>query len=135
MINSCVGPYFAYDEDMHTPPSDCPFCLANNLLATPILAETEGGFLTAAQSHPGNYLIIPRVHAESIAELPDDWMRDFKQLIVHVPGLGHFNIAVNVGRHAGQTVNHLHFWIVPRADNEPATGKGLVTLVRHANAM
>lgn len=112
---------------------DCPFCLANNLLATPILAETAGGFLTTAQSHPGHYLVIPGGHAEAVADLPDDWMRDFKQLVAQVPGLDHFNISVNVGRRAGQTVKHLHFWIIPRIEGEPASGKGLATLVRHAN--
>lgn len=120
---------------MNTPPPDCPFCLANSLLSTPILAETEGGFLTTAQSHPGNYLIIPRNHAESVADLPDDWMRDMKQLIAQVPDLGHFNMSVNVGRHAGQTVKHLHVWIIPRAGDEPATGKGLATLVGRANTV
>ena len=64
--------------------SKCPFCLNNHLLATPVLAETEGGYLTKAQSHPGNYLIIPRLHVEAISELPDDWMRDFKHLLSQI---------------------------------------------------
>jgi diadenosine tetraphosphate (Ap4A) HIT family hydrolase len=115
-------------------PADCPFCLENNLLATPILAESEGGFLTTAHSHPGNFLVIPRVHVEAVASLPDNWMRDFKQLIVHIPGLDHYNISVNIGSSAGQTVKHLHFWIVPRREDHPAAGKGLAGLISHAEA-
>jgi len=118
---------------MNVPSPDCPFCLANNLLAVPVLAESEGAYLVPAHSHPGNYLIIPRNHAESIADLPDDWMRDFKHLLAQVPDLDHFNITLNVGKSAGQTVKHLHFWIVPRAGDQLASGKGLVSLIKHAN--
>lgn len=120
---------------MNTSQPECPFCLDNNLLATPIIAETEGGFLTVAQSHPGNYLIIPRNHTEVVADLPDDWMRDFKHLLAQVPGLDHFNISLNIGRRAGQTVDHLHFWIVPRVSDQSATGKGLVSLIHRANTV
>lgn len=113
---------------MNTQKPDCPFCLTNNLLETPIIAETTDGFLTISKSHPQNYLAIPRVHVERIVDLPDDWMRDFKQLIMAVPDLEDFNISLNKGKHAGQTVEHLHFWIIPRADDK-SSGKGLATLI------
>jgi diadenosine tetraphosphate (Ap4A) HIT family hydrolase len=118
---------------MNTAEPGCPFCLANNLLAVPILAESEGGYVTPAMSHPGNYLIIPREHTTRITDLPDGWMRDFKQLLGHIPDLDHFNVSINIGKSAGQTVNHLHFWIVPRGEEQAAAGKGLVTLLKHVN--
>ena len=114
--------------------SECPFCRENNLLNVPVIAEVADGFLITAQKQPGNFLIVPAVHTESLADLPDDWWRTVKALLLQVPApLDHYNISVNIGEHAGQTIKHLHFWVVPRAAGKNASGKGLVTLVADAN--
>ena len=47
--------------------------------------------------------------------------------------LGHYNLSFNLGKHAGQSVKHLHLWIIPRNDDEPAAGRGLATLIEEAN--
>ena len=115
-------------------PKDCPFCRSNNLLKGDVLAETADGFLTEAISDKGSFLIIPRMHAESPADLPDTWWQDVKQLLEHIPNLPeHYNISLNRGHHAGQSVKHLHFWVIPREGGQPASGKGLISLIRHAN--
>lgn len=115
-------------------PKDCPFCRENGLLKGDILAENAGGFLIANQYDPGTFLIIPSAHAEEIAELPDDWWRSFKELFAKIPDVPHdFNVALNHGKLAGQSVKHLHFWIVPRAAGQPSSGKGLVRLIDDAN--
>jgi diadenosine tetraphosphate (Ap4A) HIT family hydrolase len=41
----------------------------------------------------------------------------------------HYNLSLNVGEHAGQTVKHLHFWVIPRQPGLPTSGMGLATLV------
>lgn len=99
-----------------------------------MLAETEGAYLIRARFSPGNYLIIPSVHAESPAELPDTWWQAVKELLPRVPNLGEqYNLSLNIGRDAGQTVKHLHFWVVPRASGQPASGKGLAGLISEVN--
>lgn len=45
-----------------------------------------------------------------------------------------YNISLNIGKLAGQTVKHLHFWVIPRYADTPSTGKGLACLIKDANA-
>jgi|GEM_PF-1730937 len=115
--------------------STCPFCRQNNLLTAPVIAETDGAFLIEASKHPGNFLIIPAAHTETPAELPNDWWKSVATLLTQVPvTLDHYNISLNIGEHSGQTVNHLHFWVVPRQADAASSGKGLTTLVQNADA-
>jgi diadenosine tetraphosphate (Ap4A) HIT family hydrolase len=115
-------------------PADCPFCLSNNLLKSSVIASSPGGFLTAAAGDPGNYLIVPKEHAEALSGLPDDWWHDVKELLAQIPNLSdHYNMSVNVGESAGQSVKHLHFWIIPRVAGLPSSGKGLARLISEAS--
>jgi Diadenosine tetraphosphate (Ap4A) hydrolase and other HIT family hydrolases len=108
--------------------------LENNLLKTPILHKSNGGFLVPALGSEGNYLIVPKVHAEDPGELPDDWWADFKALFAKVPiEKAHYNLSLNVGEHAGQTVKHLHFWVIPRKPGLPTSGKGLAALIQSSS--
>ena len=51
-------------------------------------------------------------------------------MLKEIPALGdHYNISTNVGKNAGQSVKHLHFWIIPRATNKPSSSKGLASLI------
>jgi len=112
----------------------CPFCRSNNLLKSRILAESQAAYLTENMHFPGDYLIIPNTHAESPMELADTWWQDVKELLQHIsPYPTDYNLAFNVGRAAGQTVKHLHLWVVPRVADEPASGKGLATLIQFRN--
>ncbi len=115
-------------------PANCPFCLENKLLKSEILAETDGGFLVPALGSEGNFLIIPKIHTESPADCADDWWHHFKLLFAKLPDIGeHYNVSFNVGEHAGQTVKHLHFWIIPRRAGLPGSGMGLATLLDSKN--
>jgi diadenosine tetraphosphate (Ap4A) HIT family hydrolase len=112
---------------------ECPFCRDNNLLQVDVLAETSGGYLTEAYRSPGNYLIIPSYHAESLFELADSWWTDAKALLAQVPNLTpNYNLSWNIGKLAGQSVSHVHMWVIPRTASQATAGKGLATLV-HAN--
>jgi len=114
--------------------SDCPFCRQNGLLKGEVTAETGSAYLLPAQQSPGCYLIIPTDHIEAVNELPDDWWRSFKELLPQVPDVpSSYNISLNIGPGAGQTVKHLHFWVVPRPAGDPASGKGLARLIAETN--
>jgi diadenosine tetraphosphate (Ap4A) HIT family hydrolase len=115
-------------------PNDCPFCLDNNLFKGEILATSEQGFLTTNAFMPGNFLIIPKVHIEQLTDLPDTWWVDVKTLLPKIPGLTEdFNMAVNYGKAAGQSLKHLHFWIIPRVQDKPSSGKGLARFIAEAD--
>lgn len=107
----------------------CPFCLSNNLFKGKILAESSGGFATNAQGNEHCYLIIPKGHAEALTDLSDNWWVDFKELLGKLPVVEPYNLSLNLGTLAGQTLKHLHFWIVPREAGKASTGSGLASLI------
>lgn len=114
----------------YEPVPECPFCKDNHLLKGDILAETAGAYLIANITFPGNYLIIPSSHTESLTDLPDTWWQDVKELLGKVPEhLAEYNVSFNIGRQAGQTVKHVHLWVIPRNETQPNAGKGLASLI------
>lgn len=108
---------------------DCPLCPQNNLLTETILAETSGAYLIRAKSSKSNFLIVPKTHVESPIDLPENWWGDFSALLKQVPKLGQYNLSLNMGKSAGQTVAHIHFWVIPRTADAAASGKGLARLL------
>jgi diadenosine tetraphosphate (Ap4A) HIT family hydrolase len=97
----------------------CPFCH----LPGPPLAETAHAFAISDQHpiSPGHSLIVPRRHVPSIFALDDHEYNDcfalvrrFKALLETRHHPAGFNLAVNDGAVAGQTVQHAHIHIVPR---------------------
>lgn len=114
--------------------TDCPFCRNNNLLKVAVIASARDAYLVPAFSSPGNYLIVPEAHITSVSELPDSWWSNVKQLLADVPQLpSDYNLSINIGTSAGQTVEHLHFWVIPRAAGQPSSGKGLARLIDEAD--
>lgn len=97
----------------------CPFCEA---MESP-LAENDVA-LAIDDKHPispGHCLIIPRKHVPSIFALSlEDYLgcfalvRTVKQLLETRHAPAGFNLAVNNGSAAGQTVEHAHIHVVPR---------------------
>lgn len=79
-------------------------------------------------------LVVPREHIESPLQLPSDWWKSLTELLVQVPGLPEsYNISLNYGKPAGQTRPHLHFWVIGRLEDEPASGIGLARLIKLYN--
>lgn len=112
----------------------CPFCRGNGLLRGEMVAAIEGAYMFRPTDATEYFLIVPDVHVEAPADLPDTWWNEVKALLKRVPELGaHYNLSVNVGREAGQTVRHLHFWVIPRVADEPASRKGLARLIAEVN--
>lgn len=100
------------------------------------MAQASHAYLIPAKSSPGNYLIIPKDHAEDPVDLPGEWWQSVRELLPQVPGLGmHYNLSFNVGKLAGQSVKHLHLWVIPSAAGRPASGKGFARLLAEANGV
>jgi diadenosine tetraphosphate (Ap4A) HIT family hydrolase len=112
----------------------CPFCLHNNLLSTPLIAQTKVAYATDALANSDNYLLIPKDHIESLADLPDTWWYEVKQLLGILPDFDDYNVSVNIGEQAGQKVKHIHFWLIPRSAHQPSSGKGFAKLIDEANS-
>jgi ATP adenylyltransferase len=111
-------------------PEECPFCPP--IEAQPLL-ETGLAFAVFDRFpvNPGHLLVIPRRHVADIFELTEDELREVLQLLAQArrrlsadfPAEG-FNVGVNVGDTAGQTIAHAHVHLIPRysGDVEDPTG-------------
>jgi L-threonylcarbamoyladenylate synthase len=108
----------------------CPFCLDNGKFKGPILYQNEHLFISRPIHDSNAFLVIPKLHVEQLLDLPDTWWKDFKRGLQNFPDvLTDYNLALNYGEVAGQTVRHLHFWIIPRQTGKASSGKGLATLL------
>ena len=107
----------------------CNFCRANGRLRDPIMASSDQAYVIQAASSPENLLIIPNTHYESLADLPDDWWLVVKNILAELQVTGDYNFSINLGPQAGQSMKHLHFWLVPRTGGKLSSGKGLAALI------
>ena len=101
-------------------PIDCPFCSLPKervLLANAHAVAVADAFPVAA----GHTLIILRRHVSSYFELTEEEAVAIHELLHRVKDLldaslapGGYNIGINVGQAAGQTVAHVHVHLIPR---------------------
>ncbi|KAG8214911.1 HIT-like protein [Butyriboletus roseoflavus] len=85
------------------------------------LAETElsYAFLALPPVTDGHALVIPKYHAVKMHELPDEYLADalaVAKRIALVQRLENYNILQNNGRVAYQTVDHVHFHVIDKPD-------------------
>ena len=113
----------------------CPLCPENGKVN--IIDETKDGYLVEARDQPvsGCFLIIPKEHITHVSMLPPMWQVDVTDLLDSIPWYSRgadFNISLNQGKKAGQTLSHIHFWVFPRDDEEGSTSyaKGAATLLQ-----
>ena len=109
---------------------ECPFC---RLEMNRIRAESEFAlaFLDGFPVSQGHTLVIPKRHVASLFELSDEeqaavWklvaqVRD--SLVAELQPEG-FNIGLNDGASAGQTVMHAHVHIIPRRKGDTPDPRG-----------
>ena len=114
---------------------DCVFCK----LGRPLLAQSElsCSFLDGFPVSEGHALVIPKRHVASIWDMTGSEYTDAFRLVRHVKDLLQdrfnpqgFNIGVNCGETAGQTVFHAHIHIIPRyAGDVPAPRGGVRNII------
>ena len=119
---------------------DCPFCCVSNHL---IIKENAIPFAVydGFPVTPGHCLIIPKRHISSFFETTIEEQLSFLDLITKVQQMikkehnpDGFNIGVNDGEAAGQTVMHLHIHLIPRYLGDVEDPRGGVRWVIPENA-
>lgn len=118
----------------------CAFC---SLPPERILMESEHA-IAFADAYPvteGHTLVVPRRHVASIYELTGTehaaiWtmVQDVRQELVARLHPDAFNIGVNDGVAAGQTVMHAHVHVIPRRTGDAPDPRGGVRWVIAGNA-
>jgi len=110
--------------------SSCPFC---TLPAERIIQENEHAvlILDAYPVSQGHSLVIPKKHVASwfdIATVERDSMMTLldraREKIISETAPDGFNIGINDGPAAGQTVPHLHMHLIPRYKNDQPDPRG-----------
>ncbi len=99
---------------------DCIFC---NLERTKIILENEGALAVfdVFPVNEGHMLIVPKRHIETYFDSSEedkkylwDLMEKCKRYLDKKYSPDGYNIGINCGEAAGQTVMHLHIHLIPR---------------------
>ncbi len=110
--------------------ASCPFCSLppdRQLLANDRAVAVRDGFPVS----PGHTLIIPRRHVASFFEVTDEERADLMRLLDAARDAldqqfrpAGYNIGINDGIAAGQTVPHLHIHLIPRYEGDRDDPRG-----------
>lgn len=108
----------------------CPFCnpdITRIILANHHAVAINDGYPVS----PGHSLIIPKRHIASFFEANReeqsallDLISEMQELLVKERKPDGFNIGINVGEAAGQTVMHLHIHLIPRYAGDKPDPRG-----------
>jgi histidine triad (HIT) family protein len=117
----------------------CIFCkIANGEFSSETIYEDEyvRAVLDIHPISPGHTMILPKAHAETILDVPDDKERHIFSAVKKVTELlkttlkpDGFTIGINHGKWAGQAVDHLHIHIIPRWKDDK--GKSIHSVVEN----
>ena len=112
------------------PQADCPFC---DLPKDSVVAESRHAF-AIRDRYPvsrGHTLVIPKAHTETLFDQSADIQADTWRLVAKVRdelqsefNPDGFNIGLNEGRVAGQTVEHAHVHLIPRFAGDVTDPRG-----------
>lgn len=108
----------------------CPFCNPSpaDVVAANTLAYAR---FDAFPVSPGHILIVPRRHVSSFFDATEEERAALFDLVVCCREIlderyrpDGWNIGVNVGSAAGQTVPHLHIHLIPRYEGDTPNPRG-----------
>jgi len=119
----------------------CVFC--QRLRVGPLIKASEhaGAFADAFPVSPGHTLVVSRRHEANFFALPADeqaavW--ELAAVVVRDLGYAHrpdgFNLGLNAGAAAGQTVSHAHVHVIPRYAGDIDDPRGGVRWVKPGQA-
>jgi ATP adenylyltransferase len=114
----------------------CVFCtmarehiIASNTLAYAVRDNspvTPFHSLILPNRHVGDYFELESDERDAIDELLKETRRD---ILLRDPTVGGFNIGINAGAVAGQTIFHCHVHLIPRRPGDVASPRGGVRAV------
>lgn len=110
---------------------NCPFCKAEStreIIASSLLSIA---FFDGFPVSPGHALIIPKRHVSSFFDLSQEERQDLlnladsvKQIVEERYHPDGYNIGVNVGEAAGQSIFHVHMHLIPRYQGDVPNPRG-----------
>ena len=104
----------------------CPFCERQGIFINKDWKLIEDAYPVSK----GHHLLIPIIHTESLRNLTgNQWTSlsdalEMTMIILTNEGMTDFNIGLNNGENAGQTINHVHFHFIPRVKGDVENPRG-----------
>ena len=119
---------------------ECIFCscLESN---DEIIAENRFAFAVMDKFpvNEGHALIVPKRHYANFFEASEDEIKAIYSLLHEVKEMldvqyepAGYNVGVNAGYHAGQTIMHLHVHLIPRYEGDVENPRGGVRNIKKA---
>lgn len=107
---------------------NCIFCkiIKGEIPSNKVLENDQVlAFLDIMPISKGHTIVVPKVHYSNFLEFDDKKIQDFFSSLKNIANLiksklkaDGFNILQNNFKAAGQVVNHIHFHIIPRWEND-----------------
>ena len=114
----------------------CPLCTSIEVRPQLACNASAVAFADGYPVSPGHALIVPRRHVASLFDLTTEEAAALWSLVPAVRAaieLAHtpagYNIGVNIGAAAGQTVGHVHVHVIPRYHGDVSDPRGGVRWV------
>lgn len=111
--------------------NNCPFCKVESereIIASSLLSVA---FYDGFPVSPGHALIIPKRHVSSFFDLSKEERQDLLNLADSVKRIleeryhpDGYNIGINVGEAAGQSIFHVHMHLIPRYHGDVPSPRG-----------
>lgn len=114
------------------PTNPCPFCPD---LASERYEFTHGSVVALRDGFPvteGHFLVIPLRHTPDFFSMTSEERSDADALLAQLaeflrasdPSIEGFNVGINCGEAAGQTVGHAHTHLIPRRPGDTPSPRG-----------
>lgn len=111
--------------------TNCLFCkIAQKQIPAEIVYEDDKtlAFLDIRPKAPGHTMVIPKIHAENIIDLPESEVEPlFRSVKLVTEKINRaltprgFTIGINHGKVSGQAIDHIHVHIIPRFEADGGT--------------
>ncbi len=117
--------YTHFNQHGNQEDSGCPFCFPSPEREMIAESATAYAILDKYPVSEGHVLIIPKRHCDNYFSLTFReqsaciFMLNFvKKIIEGRFGVNNFNVGLNIGEIAGQTIQHVHIHLIPRNKND-----------------
>ena len=111
--------------------NQCPFCRVESEREIIASSALSLAFFDGFPVSAGHALIVPRRHVSSLFDLTEEEQQDILSLLGRVKRIidekyhpDGYNVGVNVGEAAGQSILHVHMHLIPRYKGDVPNPRG-----------
>lgn len=129
--NCEIYEYQHYNQIIRTENTDCPFCNPDSERELIVESATAYAIYDKFPVNEGHALVIPKRHCSSYFDLTfkeqsacSFMLNKVQHIIDKRFNPDGFNVGINIGKDAGQTVNHVHIHLIPRYKGDVEEPRG-----------